>query len=60
MPNIDFDNFLNSFGTIVDRTEFGYYENDQKMGPDFKTGIQNGTRHAIVRLDQHLPFKSKI
>ena len=30
------------------------------MGPDFKTGIRNGTRHAIVRLEQHLPFKSKI
>jgi hypothetical protein len=39
IPNEDFDNFLNSFGAVVDKTEFGYYENDKKLGPDFKTGI---------------------
>jgi hypothetical protein len=60
IPNKDFDDFLGSFGTIIDGTQFGYYQNDKKMGPDFKTEIQNGTRHAIVRLEQHLPFKSKI
>jgi hypothetical protein len=60
IPNENFDNFLNSLGAVVDKTEFGYYKNDKKLSPDFKTGIKNGTRNAIVRLEQHLPFKSKI
>jgi hypothetical protein len=60
IPNADFDNFLNSFGTMIDGTEFGYYKNDEKLSLDFKTGIRNGTRNAIIRLEQHLPFKSKI
>jgi uncharacterized protein YcgL (UPF0745 family) len=60
IPNANFDNFLNSFGTIINGTEFGYYKNDKKLSPDFKTGIQNRTRNAIIRLEQHLPFKSEI
>jgi hypothetical protein len=60
IPNEDFDNFLNSFSSIIDKIEFGYYKNDKKLGPDFKTRIQNGARNAILRLDKHIPFRSKI
>jgi hypothetical protein len=60
MTNTAIDNFLNSFWEIIDKTEFGFYENDKNLGSDFKTGIKNRTRSAILRLEQQIPFKNKI
>jgi hypothetical protein len=60
IPNKDFDCFLSLFGEIIDRTEFGFYDNDKNLGLDFKTGIRNGMRSAILCVEQHIPFKNKI
>jgi hypothetical protein len=59
IPNEDFDRFLSSFGEVIDKTECGFYDNDKDLGPDFKTGIKNGMRSAILRLEKHIPFKNK-
>jgi hypothetical protein len=59
IPNEEFDHFLSSFGEVIDKTRFSFYENDKSLGPDFKTGIKNGMRSAILRLEGHIPFQNK-
>jgi hypothetical protein len=39
IPYKYFDCFLSSFGEVIDRTEFGFYDNGKNLGLDFKTGI---------------------
>jgi hypothetical protein len=59
IPNEEFDRFLSLFGEVIDKIEFKFYENDESQGPEFKTGIRNGMRSAILRLEGHIPFQNK-